>query len=64
MRQTSSPRFARPETRARRGVLNPQQRRAVSAVCDACVENSALRQMWYRAIEHDGDDWFEFLKMP
>jgi hypothetical protein len=55
---------SQPEVRARLGGLTPSQRRAVSAVCDACVDNSSMRQMWRSAIEHDGDDWFEFLKMP
>ena len=52
------------EDRARLVTLNAAQRRAVSAVCEACVEKSTLREMWRRAVEHEGDDWFDFLKLP
>lgn len=50
--------------RARLLTLSEQQRRAVSAVCEACVEKSTLREMWRRAVAHEGDDWFEYLKLP
>lgn len=50
-----------PQIRARLATLNLEQRRAVSALCDRCIDRSSLRQMWRAASEHEGEHWFEHL---
>lgn len=51
-----------PKIRARLGRLTRSQRQAVSAVCDACIDTTSIRQMWRAAADHDGKDWFESLR--
>jgi hypothetical protein len=53
-----------PSVRTRLGLLTQQQRRAVSRFADACIERESMRQVWSRAAAHEGDDWFEYLRLP